>query len=395
LSSYSKIRPSFDVTCAVPRTGRTLNNFLRKLKNFVTNSEEIDQILEVLSNSKNRSTSDLREAINILQEISKKVPPCFSISVDRKRLNRPYRLGFLGYEFDVEKIKIRLEGEEPHNGSSLIKLDEVDLTVVGLDELLSMTQHYLNDPTKVTKWGMYNYQLNKPTGIRVAGSAMLKSYNKIIGEEVQDIVGFFLISKKGGSNRSSIDLKTLSKHGRNIFVKGRYAGIIMAAYPELQVEPVEDVEQAVISGEKGNVGLEIVQTGNTIKSKGLILHGEPLFLSESLYVVDYDRFQQNPLLRKLVESLNPIGYFDDERIKNFSRWYYALEKNLGNSWINQPNIEDLFCKKEDIDLGLRPYRLRTRNWKPDDLYLREEAITLAKNSRKKIKDFYNDHKFRI
>ncbi len=395
MSSYSKIRPSFDVTCAVPRTGRTLNNFLRKLKNFVTNSEEIDQILEVLSNSKNRSTSDLREAINILQEISKKVPPCFSISVDRKRLNRPYRLGFLGYEFDVEKIKIRLEGEEPHNGSSLIKLDEVDLTVVGLDELLSMTQHYLNDPTKVTKWGMYNYQLNKPTGIRVAGSAMLKSYNKIIGEEVQDIVGFFLISKKGGSNRSSIDLKTLSKHGRNIFVKGRYAGIIMAAYPELQVEPVEDVEQAVISGEKGNVGLEIVQTGNTIKSKGLILHGEPLFLSESLYVVDYDRFQQNPLLRKLVESLNPIGYFDDERIKNFSRWYYALEKNLGNSWINQPNIEDLFCKKEDIDLGLRPYRLRTRNWKPDDLYLREEAITLAKNSRKKIKDFYNDHKFRI
>ena len=93
--------------------------------------------------------------------------------------------------------------------------------------------------------------------------------------------------------------------------------------------------------------------------------------------------------------MNPIGYFDDERIKNFSRWYYALEKNLGNSWINQPNIEDLFCKKEDIDLGLRPYRLRTRNWKPDDLYLREEAITLAKNSRKKIKDFYNDHKFRI
>ena len=56
----------------------------------------------------------------------------------------------------------------------------------------------------------------------------------------------------------------------------------MAAYPQLQVEPVEDVEEAVIHGEKGSVGLEIVQSGNTLKSKGLLLHGSPLFLSESL-----------------------------------------------------------------------------------------------------------------
>ncbi len=382
--------PTFDVTCAVPRTGRTLNNFLRKLKNYSKNNVEIDQILEVLSYSKNKSTSDLREAISFLEEISKKSPTCFSISVDRKRKFRPYRLGFLSYEWELGGIKLRLEGEEPHNGSSLIKLDEVDFTVVGLDELLSMTQHYLTDPTKVTKWGMYNYQLNKPTGIRVAGSAMLKSYNKLIGEEVQDIVGFFLISKKGVNSRSNIDLKTLSKHGRNVFVKGRYAGIVMAAYPELQVEPVEDVEQAVINGEKGNVGLEIVQTGNTLKSKGLLLHGSPLFLSESLYVVDYDRFQQNSILRKLIESFNPTGYFEEERIKNFSCWYYALEKNLGPAWIQKPKIEDLFCESEDIVLGLRPYRLRTRNWKPDDFYLREEAISLAQESRQKVLKYYKE-----
>jgi len=390
LSSYPNLKPSFDVTCAVPRTGRTLNNFLRKLKNFNTNSAEIDQILEILAYSKSRSTSNLREAINFLEEISHKAPACFSISVDRKRKSRPYRIGFLSYEWEVKKIRLRVEGEEPHNGSSLIKLDEVDLTVVGLDELLSMTQHYLSDPTKVTKWGMYNYQLNKPTGIRVAGSAMLSSFNKLIGEEVQDIVGFFLISKKGISRRNRIDLKTLSKHGRNVFVKGRYTGIVMAAYPELQVEPVEDVEQAVINGEKGNVGLEIVQTGNTLKSKGLLLHGSPLFLSESLFVVDYDRFQQNSIIKRLLESFNPAGYFDDARIKNFSLWYYALEKNLGSSWIQRPKIEDLFCASGDIELGLRPYRLRTRNWKPDDIYLREEAISLARKSRQKVKEFYQE-----
>ena len=396
MTSLINLKPSFEVTCAVPRTGRTLHNFLSKLKSLNANNEEIDQILKVLSDSKRRSTSDLQEALRFLQEISKESPPCFSISVDRKRKLRPYRLGFLAYEWKIGKTKIRVEGEEPHNGSSLIKLDEVDFTVVGLDELLSMTQHYLGDPTNVTKWGMYNYQLDKPTSIRVAGSAMLTSYNDLLGGEVQDMVGFFLISKKGGSRRSPIDFETLSKHGRHVFVKGRYSGIVMAAYPQLQVEPVEDVEEAVMNGGKGTVGLEIVQSGNTLKSKGLLLHGAPLFLSESLYVVDYDRFQQNPALRKLVETLNPVGYFEDERLENFSRWYYALEKNLGNSWVQRPPVDELFCKTEDIDSGLRPYRLRTRNWKPDDRYLRDEAIALAKSSRQKVLKHYNElHKMTI
>ena len=136
-------KPSFDLTCAVPRTGRTLHNFLNNLKSLGVNADEIDKILKVLAESKRRSTTDLPEALRFLQEISKNAPSCFSISVDRKRKLRPYRLGFLSYDWQIGKTRIRVEGEEPHNGSSLIKLDEVDLTVVGLDELLSMTQHYL------------------------------------------------------------------------------------------------------------------------------------------------------------------------------------------------------------------------------------------------------------
>ena len=46
-----------------------------------------------------------------------------------------------------------------------------------------------------------------------------------------------------------------------------------------------------------------------------------------------------------------------------------------------------FTKAEDIDLGLRPYRLRTRNWKPDDRYLHDEAIKLAKDSRQKVQEY--------
>lgn len=385
-------KPSFELTCAVPRTGRTLQNFLNNLKNLGVNADEIDQILYVLAESKHRSTISLPKALSFLNEISETAPPCFSISVDRKRKLRPYRLGFLGYDWQIGKTRIRVEGEEPHNGSSLIKLDEIDLTVVGLDELLSMTQHYLRDPTQVKNWGMYNYHLEKPTSIRVAGSAMLTSYNKVFGGEVQDMVGFFLISKKGISRRTPINFETLSRHGRHVFVKGRYSGIVMAAYPQLRVEPVDDVEETLMKEKKGSVGLEIVQTGNTLKSKGLLLYGAPLFLSESLYVVDYDRFQNNHALRKFVESLKPGGYFEDQRLQNFASWYYALEINLKDSWVKRPPVDELFCKIEDIDLGLRPYRLRTRNWKPDDNYLREEAITLAHNSRQKVLKHYQELK---
>ena len=91
----------------------------------------------------------------------------------------------------------------------LIKLDEIDFTVVGLDELLSTTQYYLKDPTLVTKWGMYNYQLQKPTSIKVAGSAELTRYNSILECEIQDIVGFFLISKKGVKEKNTQSKKDL------------------------------------------------------------------------------------------------------------------------------------------------------------------------------------------
>ena len=380
--------PTFDLTCVVPRSGRTLRNFLHRLIGLGANAEEIGQIVRVMDASKTTSAPDLPTVLETFRTVTRDAPSCFSVFVDRKRAHRPYRIGFLGYEWEIGGHRLRVEGEEPHNGSSLIKLDEVDFAIVGLDELLSMTQYYLRNPTMVTKWGMYNYPLEKPTGIRIAGSAMLTSHNAQLNEQIQDMVGFFLISKPGGRSRYPVDFETLSKHGRRVYVKGRYTGIVYAAYPGLRIESVEDVEEAVLSGERGSVGIEIVQSGNTLKRKGLVLHGAPLFLSESLLVVDYDRYVQNPALRKLIESLKPIGYFEAERIQQFSKWYYALEQNLGESWVDRPVVESLFCVPDDVPEGLRPYRLRTRKWKPDDRYLRGEAEALVERSRQQLRECY-------
>jgi len=390
----------FEVTCAIPRTGRTFENFLIYLKKLGVNEAEIDKILEISKKSKSASHVDFHEASKFLQYAIQQMP-CFGLFVDRKRSKRPYRVGFLGNEWLIKNICVRIEGEEPHNGSSLIRLDEIDCAVVGLDELLTMTQYYLRNPTLVTKWGMYNYNLGKPTDIRIAGSAQLTRYNSVLGQDIQDMVGFFLISKpkysKQGSKKLSEKypnnfLTHLSENGQRVFVKGRYAGVVSTAYPNIKITAVEDVEDAVMQAEAGSVGLEIVQTGNTLRKKGLILHGAPLFLSESLYVVDYNRYLKNTSLQKFIQILNPIGYFNEERIKQFAFWYIALEKNLEELWINPPSITDLFCESQDVENGLRPYRLQTRYWKPHDLYKQNEAMALVEEAKKKLRAYYEAYK---
>lgn len=393
---------NFHVTCAIPRTGRTFENFLSKLKSLGVDSTEIDKILEISKQSKSLSSEDFGQAARFLHEASQHVP-CFGLFVDRKRKNRPYRLGFLAYEWKINKVWVRVEGEEPHNGSSLIKLDEIDCAVVGLDELLTMTQYHLRNPTLVTKWGMYNYNLEKPTSIRIAGSAQLTRYNPILDCEVQDMVGFFLISKPRISKPRSLASKQspqypidllahLSESGQRVFVKGRYVSVVKTAYPDLKVVSVENVEDAVMRAEAGSVGLEIVQTGNTLRKKGLILHGAPLFLSESVYVVDYYRYLKSQPLRDFIQNLNPVGYFDEERIKQFALWYLALERNLEDFWVNRPAITDLFCDPQDSEHGLRPYRLQTRYWRADDVYKQDEAIALVEESKLKLQAYYEHYK---
>lgn len=385
------LNPPFEVTCAIPRSGRTFENFLEKLKAFGVDSTEIDKILAISKKSKAFSTTHYPQALQILQEANEQIP-CFGLFIDRKREQRPYRIGFLGYDWLINGVQTRIEGEEPHNGSALIKLDEIDCAVVGLDELLTMTQYHLHNPTLVTKWGMYNYNLDprKPSTLRIAGSAQLTRYNSLLKKEIQDIVGFFLISKPKSVNPTypTDFLSHLAEHGRRIFVKGRYASVVNTAYPNLKVTPVENVEDAVLQAEAGSVGLEIVQTGNTLKKKGLILHGAPLFLSESVYVVDYRRYLVSKPLRQFIKSLKPIGYFEEERIKHFALWYRALEKNLGDAWVHRPPITALYCTVQEAEHGLRPYRLRTRYWQADDIYKQEEAFTLVDTATQKLLTHY-------
>jgi hypothetical protein len=63
-----------------------------------------------------------------------------------------------------------------------------------------------------------------------------------------------------------------------------------------------------------------------------------------------------------------------------------------------PSEEDCavcsFPLSEDVPEGLRPYRLQTRKWKPDDRYKRGEAEALVERSRQQLRECYETLKLR-
>ena len=376
----------FDVVCIIPRWGRTFKNTLAKFSGLAEEKAGIETVIDIVAGGKETAGSDLTDVFEALNRFH---CPYITVAPDRKRAEHPYRIGFLGMDLTVAGITVRIEGDEPHNGSSLIKLDEADLTIVGLDELLAMNQYYLKNPEKVTKWGLYNFNIDKDTDLRIAGSANLTAYNKVVNKKITDFVGFFLIAKNSAGDQLSFG--KLIKQKDPVCVKGRYEELIHRLLPGLRTVSVENVEDAVVNGQ-AMAGVEIVQTGSTIKSKGLKVFGAPLFLSESLYVANYRRYLSNPKLQQLMDHLNPLGYFDPARIEHYVDWYTALELTLGTFWVNRPNPDALFCSLEEMRNGLRPYRLQTRRWMPSDQYMAAEAEDLVRVSLERIRELYRANK---
>ena len=374
----------------IPQSGRTFENFMQKIKDKVVDSNDIDNTISIIKKGKKSKSPNITDVMDFLNQYQDKLYP-LGIFIDRKREERPYRVGFLGKNFQLKEslIDIRVEGAEPHNCSALVSLGEADLAVAGFDELLTITQEKLINPSTVTKWGAYNYNLNKSKKVRIAGSAMLKKWNSTLECYIQDIVGFFLIGKTKLSTSYQYPkeyLKHLEKHRNIVYVKGRYVDMVRSAYPKLNVISVHDVEDAVVDSKDNALGLEIVQSGSTLKEKGLFLFGEPLFLSESLYVANYYTYmQKNSKLKKVLSSLNPVGYYANERLQEVAKWFYALELNLGDNWINRPkDITTLLVNDLEIEEGLRPYRLETRYWSPSDRYKLEEAYATIENAKEQL-----------
>ena len=382
------------ISLIIPQSGRTFENFMHKMKDKVIQSDDIDSTINIIKQGKKSKSPNITDVLNFLNQYQDKLYP-LGVFVDRKREERPYRVGFLGQNFQLKNRKdtIRVEGAEPHNCSALVSLGEADMALVGFDELLTTTQEKLINPSIVTRWGSYNYNLPKSKKIRVAGSAMLKIWNSTLECYVQDIVGFFLIGKTKPTDNFNYPkeyLQHLEKHKNIVYVKGRYADMVRSAYPKLNVISVHDVEDAVVDSKENALGLEIVQSGSTLRKKELYLFGKPLFISETLYIANYYTYiQKENSLSDVISTFKPVGYYEDERLSELAKWFYALEKNLGDNWIHKPkDIITMLVSDLEMKAGLRPYRLATRYWSPSDNYKVEEAYEKIENAKEKLKYYY-------
>ncbi|MFH1631008.1 MAG: hypothetical protein ABIA21_02180 [Candidatus Aenigmatarchaeota archaeon] len=347
------------ITGIIPQTGRTCYSALSRLGDV--SGRNYSKLVEILEKSKGRGTQNLEEAQTYLTELQGQGYPV-TLQPDRKRAERPYRLSFLGSDIVVDGVKVRIEGAESHNCSSLIRLSEADFAIVGYDELLATMQTYLSiDKRAATRWGSFNAELMEPTDVRIAGSANLKYTDKETGRDFQDFDGFFFI---GNKRRGYDDVVRILEHGQRLYVKGRYEGVILKAFPGIKTVPVKNVEDAVASNPDG-LGVEIVRSGRTIKKKGLHVYGEPLFLSESLLVADYGQYLGNPDLQKVIDTIQPQSFFNLRRMDNFSKWYDFLKGNLNNNWIDRPDVRTLFEGSVPIE-SLRPYTIESHNWMPSN-----------------------------
>ncbi len=354
------------VKLVVPRWGRMFVNFMNKLY-AITDDERIPQIIDDVADSKTGASTNYSAVFQSLNEMVAKGNACMTIAPDRKHSDSPYRIGFLGMDIKVDGAAVRIEGDELHNGTSLIKLAEADIALAGLDELLATNYTYLSEATEVTSWGAYNYNVQKPTDLRVAGSANLKTSQGLL-----DFVGLFLIAQEQKKYKTIDELAT---QGTPIFVKGRYEGAVAYAYGsmkrrKLNLVSVENVEEAVLA-KPGSYGVEIVQSGNTLKQKGnikkLVVIGEPLLNSESLFTVDKTKYCDNPNVQKVLDALGVMEYFNGERARDFADWFYSLEKNLGDNWIEKPDPIDMFFGKSHglTQIGLWPVHTRKLVMDPD------------------------------
>ncbi|MCH2308638.1 MAG: hypothetical protein MK357_03000 [SAR202 cluster bacterium] len=323
------------ITGIIPQTGRQCYAALNKFSQLTNN--DFTHAINILNQSKSISTSSLNEAHKKLSGISEN-QNIFTLRPDRKRSDRPYRIAFLGMDMNLNGINVRIEGDEPHNCSSLIRLSLAHFAIVGFDELLVMMGTYLNPHKRNLKdWNLFNDSIGyqdenhtTSTDIRIAGSAELMNSSGL-----QDFVGLFPIS----ANPFTMDqitekLNTKSK----VFINGRYEGIISNYYEQIIPEPVSNVEDAVMN-EQGTIGFEIVQTGKTINSKNLFIFGKPAYISESLLIYDFGKYQNESDLQKVISKISPEKYNAVGRVSNLRKWYKHLSENLSNQWIGKPNID--------------------------------------------------------
>ncbi len=346
------------VNIAIPYKGRSLEQVLGRFvdigimdparRDFYVSATAQDK--ERISQERHGIEKDLRcgfssreDVERRLQSVRKANPAGFDLKVDYDlyRQGQPPRILFAGTDTQFNGSKVRLVGMSHYDIPTALRNHVVQIAYVGWDEIYADQIENLTDK-RARDWNALNGHLRRDsTDVRILGSAGLYDYTGhfvMIDESIVkriSCIGDFTSHNPYVPAILDEEMQQIGWEKDNetpVYVDHKYQKI----YASLMVDPwwaehfqgTTDIEDR-IKQEKG-VGIYVVETGDTVKRKGIHLVGEPILVSETVIAVNVEDFLKNPAAIKLADTLNPIR---PEKSKDeFIKWYRTLCKNLGENY---------------------------------------------------------------
>ncbi len=131
----------------------------------------------------------------------------------------------------------------------------------------------------------------------------------------------------------------LARHNNLLYDKPH---VLFPEGKEVELVDVENVEDA--AKKYAGVGIEIVQSGSTLRENGLAMVSLPLLQSETIIT----HTTLNGDICSALEQLCPLRYNAAKRQEAYREWYSTLEASLRVNWLNKPTLDEMNIDKKDF-----------------------------------------------
>ncbi len=290
------------------------------------------------------------------------------IQSDTERKGDPSRIVFnMAKTESLDGVPLLITGVSHYTAPQKLRSHEATFILSGWDEFYASLNYEIDERARhIAKWEKFNRYVGK--SIRhERDDVHIKGYKRTDAEiagsaGLWDIIGHWFIFSQNKAHelldeKGNMDLGKIDK----VYINPKYMAIYDAVladhnYPysfplfdekqmlfqkgqEIELIDVEDVEDAVLDND--GVGIEIVQTGRSLKDKGLLMAGLPIVESETIIAHAGQRNLDEDGL-KILSRLNPLKYDSQERCNAYHVWYNTLESTIGDNWLVKPYEGTMF-----------------------------------------------------
>lgn len=357
------------IRVSVPEKGRTCRDTLDKLVNIGWfNGSLAHKIQKVLIQDKARVKDQAKSGkysrANEIK-IDPDLAPYLHLQPDMVREGYPLRIMFNMAESQTpDRIPLLIRGISHDDAPQELRSHKTDIAICGWDEFYASLIYELDEQAQhLGKWPGFNrwVKQNCQDGDSVRVKNYQRTNTRVAGSAgLADFVGHFFIfpEKKKVELLDSYENITLRTVDR-IYIDPKFTALYKAIlarhnnflydephvlFPEgkkVELVDVENVEDA--TKEYRGVGIEIVQSGSTLRKNGLAMVSLPLLQSETIIA----HTTLNDDILAALNQLRPLRYNSNGRQKAYRGWYSTLETNLENNWLNKPSLKEMNMDKKD------------------------------------------------